>query len=212
MIKKHSDDYFIKGFERYILIDPILDSDNWMALESKLKKNFEKEYTEITERLFNEFKFYNCVLKIEYAITDTLNDFLIKENKITDLIGLKNKFIKKIERNEKISGGEARKLIEGQIKGETARILTPHIMLYCVGFGVGELIDYIRSSTKNFFQKKKLIASLTKFNECRKLAIHNLATSREDVGLKIIEGIVFGKEIIGLIDGITSTRSTIFSR
>ena len=82
MIKKHSDNNWVKSFRRYVLIDYVLDSNSWIDLENNLKKIYNKDYPAIMKRMFNEFKFYNCVLRIEYAITDLLNSFLIKENKI----------------------------------------------------------------------------------------------------------------------------------
>lgn len=206
IIKKHSDNNWVKSFRRYFLINYILDSDNWADLEGKLKKIYSDDYSAIMERMFNEFKFYNCILSIEYAITDSLNRFLTEKNKIKDWKVLKNKFSEKIKRNTKSTKKEAEKIIETETSGKIKRILTPHMMLYCAGFGVGELVDYVNAFTKNFPQKKELVAKLTEFNKRRKLVIHNLLTSREDVGEEIEKGILLGKEIINLIEKITSNK------
>lgn len=208
IIKKHSDNNWVKSFRRYVLIDYILDSNSWIDLENNLKKIYNKDYPAIMERMFNEFKFYNCVLRIEYAITDSLNSFLIKENKIKDWEVMKNKFLDKIKRNTKsTTKEEAEEIMETQTDGEIKRILTPHMMLYCAGFGVGELVDYINSFTKDFSQKKELVVRLIEFNKCRKLVIHNLLTSREDVGGEIEKGILLGKEIISLIEEISLDKT-----
>ncbi|GAI02541.1 unnamed protein product, partial [marine sediment metagenome] len=62
-----------------------------------------------------------------------------------------------------------------------------------------------------FPQKKELVAKLIEFNKCRKLVIHNLLTSREDVGGEIEKGILLGKEIINLIEEITSDKTDEFA-
>lgn len=211
IIKKHSNNNWVKNLSRYFLIDYILDSNSWIDLGSNLKKIHNKDYPATMERIFNEFKFYNCIFKIEHSITGLLNSFLIRENKIKDWKVLKNKFLYKIKRNTKSTREEAEEIMETQINGKIKRILTPDIMLYCAGFGVGELVDYVNSFTKNFHQKKELIAKLIEFNKCRKLVIHNLLTSREDVGGEIEKGILLGKEIISLIEEISLNKTDEFA-
>jgi len=206
IIKNHSDNNWVRAFRRYVVIDYVLNSNGWIDLENNLKKTYNRDYPAIMERIFNEFKFYNCVLRIEYAITDPLNRFLIKESKIKDWKVLRNKFLEKIKRNRKSTKKEAREIIKKQTSGRIQGILTPHIMLYYAGFGVGELVNYINSFTKDFSQKKELITKLTKFNKYRKLVIHNLLTSREDIKGKIEKGVTLGKEIINLIEKITAEK------
>jgi len=125
IIKQHSDSNWIKSFGRYVLIDDILDSDSWADLEERLKKISSKDCPAIMKRTFNEFKFYNCILGIEYAVTDLLNSFLIKENKIKDWNVLKNKFLEKTKRNIKNTKEEVEEIIKTQINGKIERLLTP---------------------------------------------------------------------------------------
>lgn len=205
IIKKHLDNNFIKSFRRYVLIDCILDSNNWIDLEGKLKEIYPDDYRVVTERIFNELKFYKCVLKIEYAITDSLNNFLIKNNKLK-WGSLKDKFLEKIERNIKCTEEEAKEILKKETGGKNEGILTPHMMLYCAGFSIGELIGYLNSFTENFSQKSELVDKLTEFNKCRNLIIHNLLTSREDADEEIKKGILLGKKITALIDGIVSDK------
>jgi len=73
------------------------------------------------------------------------------------------------------------------------------------------LVDYVNSFTKDFLLKKELVDKLTEFNKCRKLVIHNLLTSRENVGAEIEKGISLGKEILNLIEKITSERINKFT-
>lgn len=210
IIKKHSDNNWAKGFRRYFLISYVLDSDSWVDLEGKLKKIYNDESPVIMKRMFNEFKLYNCILRIEYAITDSLNSFLIKENIIKNWEALKDKFLDKIQRNTRSTKEEAEEIMEIQTDGKIKRILTPHMMLYCAGFGAGELVNYVNSFTKDFSQKKELIVKLTEFNECRKLVIHNLLTSREDVDEEIEKGILSGREVVDLIEKIISDKTDKF--
>lgn len=207
-IKKQSDIKFIKSYIRYNLANKVIDSDNWLDLEKHLKATYENKHPTLIKRLFNEFKFSNYVLIIEYAVTDTLNNFLIEKQKIKDWKKLEKKFIEKIKHNIKITERKAKNIIAKETHREKERMLTPHIMLYCAGFGIGELIDYIGYSSNKFTQKQQLINKLTEFNEYRKLMIHNLVTSRENVDKKIEKGLLVGREIIALIDQITLNSKT----
>jgi len=202
IIKEHSDKYFIDGFRRYFFIDYIIDSSDWADLESKLRKTYPDKYEAIMAGMFDEFKFHNYILKIEYAITDSLNSFLIKNNKIKNWENLKSKFLKKIERNIKDANQGADKILEKEANGDIKNALTPFGMLDLAGFGIGELIDYIKSFSEDFDQKSELLGKMEQFNGCRILIIHNILTSREDVEGEIKKGIFLGKEIILLIDGI----------
>jgi len=201
---QHLDNYFVKRFTRYCRIDDVLDSDDWIDLEERVKKVHKDNYKDIMKQMFSEFKFYNYILKIEYAITDSLNSFLKEKNKIKNWDDLKNRFLEKIQRNKRCTEEEAEKFLEAEVDGKIERILTPHKMLYCAEFGIGELIDYISTFTDRFLHKKSLVSELTKFNKIRILVIHNLLTSRKDLKDRIKEGILSGKEVIKLIDTITS--------
>jgi len=205
-IKEHSDSYFGRGFLRYTLISSILDSDTWPDLDEKVRKLYGEEHPDIMRRMFNEFKLYNCVLNIEYAITNSLNYFFIEEGKIKEEGELWSLFVEKIKRNTRSNTEEAEQILKEEAKGEIKNILTPHIMLYCAGFGIGEFIDYINRFTDSFSQKTQLITDLVEFNRVRKLVIHNLITSRENVEKEIENGILVGKQIIELIDNITSNK------
>ncbi len=81
IMEHHSDSNWIKAFSRYTLISHIIDSDSWSEMEDKLKKRDSKNYQKDLSLLFNEFKFYNIILNVEYYITDFLNDFLIKKER-----------------------------------------------------------------------------------------------------------------------------------
>lgn len=204
IIKPHSDNYFVKRFNRYILIENILNSHDWSNLEDNLKKNYNDSYQDIMKLLFNEFKFYNCVLDIEYAITDSLNNFLIKEKKVKNWGKLENRFLEKTKISRRIDDEEAKKIIEEKTIKKISRILSPDMMLYVAGFGIGELINYISEFTNSFPEKRKLVNKLTEFNESRKILIHNRLTSREDVEEKMKKGISLHTEIIDLINKITN--------
>jgi len=203
IIKEHSDREFVKGFRRYFLIDYVLNSGDWADLENELKKIYPDKHKSIMAGMFSEFKLHNYVLKIEYAITDTLNNFLIKNNKIKNWEGLKSKFLRKIERNIKNANKGADKILAKETDGNIKNALTPFGMLYCAGFGIGELIDYLKSFSEDFEQKGELLEKMEQFNVCRTLVVHNLITSREDVAEEIKRGISLGKEIIVLINKIT---------
>lgn len=157
------------------------------------------------QRLFDELRFYNSVLSVEYHIADTLNYYLAKNNKINDWDELKERFLEKIKRNWKIKKvSKAEELLDSETNGKRERILTPNMMFYVAGYGLGELVGYIDEFTTSFPNKKELLDKLTKFNTNRKTIIHNLVSSREDAEKKIIEGIALGKEITDLIDKITN--------
>ena len=206
MLNEHSDEYFVKGFARYCCIDRVIEADDWESLRADLKRVYNDDWQVFEKRLFDEFKFYNCVLKVEHAITGLLNDFFVKNNLIRDWEVLHNEFTDKIARRERTTKENAIKILKEQTDGETERILTPALMLYYVGYGIGELIDYIQKFIKNFPRKKELVKKLTLFNESRKIIIHNLLTSREDVDSKIEHGIMLGKEITSLIDEIIKNQ------
>ena len=95
------------------------------------------------------------------------------------------------------------KRVAGPVKFMVKKISQSSKMMFdFAGFGMGELINYINEFTVSFSEKKKLINKLTEFNESRKIIIHRLITSRENVEEKIEEGILKGKEITKLIDEI----------
>lgn len=208
-IKQHSDEYWVRAFGRYLLIDDILDSNDWNDLENRLRKIRKDNCSVIMKRAFDEFKFYNCVLRIEYLITDLLNNFLIKENKIKDWEQLKNKFLEKVQRNLRITKEKAKEIIKKETGGEIKRLLTPHKMLYCAGFTLGELLGYIDKFTNDFPQKKQLLSKLEEFNKSRRIVVHNLLTSREDVEKRIEIGISLTKEISNLVEGLTSRNEEV---
>lgn len=208
-IKPHSDSNFIKGFSRHILMSHIIDSNNWSDMEIKLRKYYSDDYQKKTSRLFKEFKFYNIILNVEYCIADPLNRFLVKENKIKNWDKLKGRFEKKIKRNmDTKDRNEAKEILENETDGKEEMMLTPAMMFDFAGFGVGELINYINEFTISFSEKKNLISKLTEFNESRKVIIHRLISSRENVEEKIENGILKGKESIDLIDRIINCIET----
>ena len=86
-------------------------------------------------------------------------------------------------------------------------MLTPAIMLYVSGFGLGELVDYISGHTKKFNKKKNLVKKLSDFNDCRKIIIHNLCSSREDINSLINNGIILYGEIEDLIKDIVGDKN-----
>lgn len=205
IIKHHSDSNWIKSFSRYTLMSHIIDSDSWSEMEDELKKHDSKNYQKNLLRLFNEFKFYNIILNVEYYITDFLNDFLIKKEKIKNWDKIEDRFLEKIGRNLKIKNiEEAKKILKDKTNGKKERMLTPAVMFDFAGFGFGELINYINEFTISFIEKKKLINKLTEFNESRKVLVHKLVSSRENAEMEIENGILKGKEITDLIDKIVN--------
>lgn len=206
-IKQHSDSYFVKSFSRYVLMTLIIDSNSWSEMENEFKKHYDDDYKKKTSQLFNEFKLYNIILGVEYHITDLLNNFLVKENKIKDWDKLKNKFVEKIERNMKTKN-EAEKILRNETDGKRERMLTPKMMLDFAGFGLGELVNYVNEFTSSFPEKKRLVNKLTEFNESRKIIVHRLITSRENVEEEIENGILKGKESIDLINEIIDSSKT----
>ena len=205
IIKSHSDNNWAKGFSRYVLMSHIIDSNSWLEMEDELKKLDSDNYQKNISRLFNEFKLHNIILGVEYHITDLLNNFLVKEDKIKNWDKLKDRFLEKMERNM----NTAKEILEKETGGKKERMLTPKIMLDFAGFGLGDLINYIDEFTISFSEKKKLIKKIAEFNESRKIIIHRLITSRENVEKRIEDGILKGKEITDLIDEIVNSTRTV---
>ena len=205
-MKPHSDSNWAKGFSRYVLMTLIVDSSSWSEMEAEFKKHYGDDYKKKTLQLFNEFKLYNVILGAEYHITDLLNNFLVKENKIK-WDELKNGFVEKINRKMK-DRNEAEKILENETDGKKEKMLTPAMMFDFAEFGLGELIDYISKFTSSFPEKKKLVNKLTEFNRSRNIVIHKLISSRENVEEEIENGILKGKESIDLIDKIIDSSKT----
>ena len=201
-IKSHSDSNWFKGFSRYMLMTLIVDSNSWSDMEAELKKRYDDDCKKKTSQLFNEFKLHNVILGVEYHITDLLNNFLAKENKIKNWDKLKNRFVEKIERNKNKTKNEAKEILRNETGGKRERMLTPALMFDSARFGLGELIGYINEFTSSFPEKKKLVNKLTEFNRIRNIVIHRLITSRENVEEEIEKGILKGKESIDLINEI----------
>jgi len=184
IVKHHSDSNWFKSFSRYTLISHVIDSDSWSEMEDELKKCDSENYQKNLLRLFSEFKFYNIILNVEYHITDFLNDFFIKEKKIKNWDKMEDRFLEKISRNLKIKKiKEVKKILKDKTNGKKERMLTPAVMFDFAGFGLGELINYIKS---------------------RKVLIHKLVSSRENAEMEIENGILKGKEITDLIDKIVN--------
>jgi len=185
-----------------MLMTLIVDSNSWSDMEAELKKRYDDDCKKKTSQLFNEFKLHNVILGVEYHITDLLNNFLAKENKIKNWDKLKNRFVEKIERNKNKTKNEAKEILRNETGGKRERMLTPALMFDSARFGLGELIGYINEFTSSFPEKKKLVNKLTEFNRIRNIVIHRLITSRENVEEEIEKGILKGKESIDLINEI----------
>ena len=199
-IKKHSDTNFSKGFRRYCLASHIVETNSWEEFNEFVKKWYEDEYDDIMLPLFKEFKLSNCILMVEYLIVDRLNKYLVENKKIKNWELLKEKFIQKVKINHRIDVNDAKMIITEETENVDKRMLTPHMMLYVAGYGLGELVNYVDEFTKKFPNKKEIVAELTKFNKRRGLIAHNLCSSREDINLLVNDGIIISKKLEELVD------------
>lgn len=210
LIEEHSDRAFIRGFRRCVLIDFILESFSWEDFRENIKKlNSHKDSEEL---LFNEFKFYNLVKKVEQSLADVFMFYLIKNDFLkVSLEDLKKYLFNNIKRYRKDGDVLAaineieQKISEcGEEKEKFARLLNPDTLFYVSGMWLGSLIFIIREFTEEFDDKQDLLSKLNLFNDYRTDIFHNTLTSRGDgLGEKIEKGLIVGQEILGIVDNKT---------
>ncbi len=199
-IGNHSDKYFNYGITRYAIAESIIENESWNDLVRDLKENY--NYDDKEKWLYKEFKFYNCILIIEYRLC-TLCNLLEKLNKIKNKKNFKKYLIRKIKHYRGIKNHEkAKKILYKEVSNDD--FFTPHILLYVCGISLGEFIHIIENMINDFLNKNELLKKLREFNNCRTNIVHHLLSSRLDMSQEIENGIKTYHKLNNLINNIQS--------
>ena len=210
LIGQHSDSGFVQGFERYFVIDEILKSGSWNDLKQGLNRRaaIMKQPDEWESRLFQEFRFYNLVKKVEQNSADLLFTYLIKGNFIN--VTFEEVFDDLMEQVKRYRRGgaveEAEKAITDRLgdlsdsKKRLECLLNPDVMFYIVGLSLGGCINRINNYTNPFPSKTELLSLLRDFYTIRNKVFHNGMSSRIVLADEIQHGMNLGQEILKLIE------------
>lgn len=203
MVKKageHSDSIFVNKLHRYCLIDLILESDSFLDFENKLKKS-KLAKKEDSHFIFQEFKLFNLVIKVEYELVTLIEKFY--QNEIVKKEELYNFIFNKIKRFRYLSNEETEDLISEETDGEEQRLYTPHCLFYIAGVGLGLLIHMIKDYTNSFEEKSGIVEELIEFRDYRNNLIHNLLSSRIESGKEIKKAIDLGEKLEETLEAMT---------
>ncbi|MFA5232154.1 MAG: hypothetical protein WC410_00505 [Candidatus Paceibacterota bacterium] len=202
LIPEDSEEGFIRGFHRYFLITHILSSDSWEDLEKNLRIYEKEKAGEYINILYKEFQFYNLIKDIEYDIADTLFSALINKRKLRSHQGIENLLISKIKKYRGINDRQdVKNLIQRETLGKNRYLLSPHLLYFVSGCGIGDLMAIIRDNFNDFDKKENLLKELEIFNDIRTKIIHNLLSSRINYKEEIKKGLNSGKKINEIIRG-----------
>ncbi len=106
-------------------------------------------------------------------------------------------------------GGSAKKamaVLNKRLKGkegkneELRRLLSPYILTYLCGLGLGDLKNIIETFTKDFPAKKILLELLTDFNYARIDIIHKATSNRIILPERVEDGLKIGRKILEFND------------
>jgi hypothetical protein len=197
-IEKHSEEGFVRGFNRYFLSQLIVDSESW--------HDFVKELTryEISDELnacYGEYRLFNIFLLLQQILPEIIG-LAYKHNCLENEQALKKFVLEKTGRYLKINEEEAEKILQKEIIGNDTSFYTPHVLLYVVGLGLGELIHIVRSHVRfPGIDAQKITNELSKLNKERNVLMHNLFTSRIPE-LQLTELIELAKNILKTLQDI----------
>ncbi len=196
-IGDHSDKKFLNRFNRYYIANLVVESKSWNDLTVKIKAgNYETNYQNL---LYQEFRFYNCILIIEYRLCDLLE----KLNSSKNLKKIKGYLIKKLKRYRAMDKKNAEIVLNAQVENNDSNLLTPNILFYICGLWLGDLIYLTREMTDDFTDKENFLEKLQKLNNYRTDIVHNLLSSRIDIEEQINRGIELTIELKELIENFT---------
>jgi len=191
-VGKHSDLTFIKKFHRYCLINIIMEADSFKDLQEKIKKSRVGK-NEDSILLFQEFKFFNLIIKIEYLLVSLIRG--LYKNKIVKKEDLRKFIFRQVRKFRYLNKEEAKKLVSKETEGKERRIYTPHMLFYIVGLGFGGLVHIIKVFTNSFTGKKDILSKLIEFRDHRNDFIHNLLSSRINSEKNIKRALKLGREL-----------------
>jgi len=197
-IGDHSDEKFGDGFSRYCIASLIIESKSWDDLIVKLKEiNLKTNYQNL---LYQEFKFYNCILIVEQKLCNLLEKLDLAKNP-KEIKGIKTYLTEKLKRYRAIKNIEdAKAILDKEAENDDSDLLVPHILFYVCGLSLGDLIYLMREMTDDFVGRKKILDKLQEFNDYRTDIIHNLLSSRINIKNQIENGIELGIELEKLLD------------
>ena len=201
-IQTHKDDNFLLGFQRFFLIDYILESKNWEELSNKIRQfyNNKPQSDFFEEILFKEFKFYSLVKEIEMILADSFMMELIKKGLIrTKEERIKEIFANQIKIHRQIDDSELNKIFSQNIIIDLRGLLNPLCIFDLCGYGLGDLHAFINNHTKNFNERKNLLTKISDFIGYRNLIFHNLLSSRIDLAKELSDGLDLGIELQDLL-------------
>lgn len=172
-IKKHSDQNFIYGINRYFCCGLIIDSDSWKSLFEKLERY---NIPNFTNQSFDEYKLFNLTILIEYQLAHILELFC-NENKI-NYSKAYNCILETCKRYRKLDQKKAEKTLKKEIGNNKSNLFSPHVLFYITGCGLGDVLNIFDQYTINFLRKDKIIKQLRDFKDKRNDFTHNLLSSR----------------------------------
>ncbi|GEM_PF-2756068 len=202
-VPPHDDKLFFQGLALYYTADIISKSDSWENMLEKIDRL--PQPNEIKSLLFGRFQVINFVTPIEYKLC-SLCEHLYKKKLFKKDSKAKSHVIKQIKRFRRLHTNEAVDLLANETKGIQKRIWTPHKLLFVAGYSLGNFIDLIRSHTKNFQGKEKLLLNLSDINEKRNLIVHNFTSSRIEMRTEIKKFVEIANECLELLKNLLADK------
>lgn len=202
-IQIHKDSNFLIGFQRYFLIDYILESKSWRELSSRIIKFYhnKRQSDFYKEMLFKEFKFYSLVKAIEITLADSFMSLLIDQCLIkTKEERVKEIFSQQIRNYREIDDIKLNELLSLEDIIDLRGLLNPFCIFDLCGYGLGDIKAFIYNHTKDFDKRDALLEKLSNFIGYRNLIFHNLLSSRINLGEEIDQGLSLGTELQHLLE------------
>jgi len=200
-IQTYKDNNFLLGFQRFFLIDYILESKDWKELSSKIRKFYNKPQSDFFEGiLFKEFKFYSLVKEIEMILADSFMTFLIEEGLIrTEKEKIKKIFADQTKKHRQINDSELNEVFSQNRIIDLRGLLNPFCIFDLCGYGLGDLHAFINNHTKDFDEKKNLLTKISNFIGYRNLIFHNLLSNRISLVKELNDGLDLGIKLQDLL-------------
>lgn len=189
-IKKHKDQNFVYGMNRYLCSGFVTDSESWEELFEKLRKyNFQG----FKNQSFNEYKLFNLIIEIEYRLA-TILELFFKEDKLNK-DGAYVCVLETCKRYRALDREQAAKILKKEMESNPKNLFSPHILFYIAGCSLGDILNIFDQYTIDFSHKDKIVKQLRGFNNKRNDFTHNLLSSRTNQHKLLLRALLTGMKL-----------------
>lgn len=173
-IGTHDDKHFISGFHRYLVGGAVIKSNSWSEL-IKTPILFEDE--KWLNQLFNELKLLEYVTHIEHLLC-CIFSYMHQAKRLKSNKKIREMIIRQTQKSRELTTLEAEELLKKETEDDFVRLLSPHILCYIAGMGLGELKHFLESQVVGYDKDDDFVKRLQQLKINRNEIVHNKLSSR----------------------------------